>query len=293
VAVEHRDGTASVTTFDDGNQLFYERPYPYASEKRFRKSQLQHREHEILSIIDYLTKVNEGLEVPANNIKAANNGVDVFFNMQQLKGRLLMSHKVIGGHSFGAATSIHVTRKHPTMFQGALLLDPWLFPLSPATPQMPTPVLVILSQHFTKWKPNQCVAREYMKENVEMFKDSRILRLIDSGHQNQCDFALLFRTVIQMVPVAGGPVEPVEALRQNNWACLDFMRHLWQVQDHPKSLTEDDLANSDPLWGVVWPESTGLWTLPEAEWKASLLASEQVEPVPAEVEALKQANWND
>jgi len=261
VAVEHRDGTASVTTFNDGNHLFYQRPYPYASEKRFRQSQIVYREQEIIRVVEFLKNVNEGKGTEANQLNG-NASVNSFFKLEQLKGRLLTSHMVIAGHSFGAATAIHVIRNHSDIFRGVLLLDPWMYPVMPAKSQLPAPTLTIISQQFEKWEPNQNVLKDFVQENLLEFDNSRFLRIVNSGHQHQGDFPVLFRTAFRKIPMIGGSVDPVEALKQNNRVCLEFLRRVWHKD------------GEDPLWGVKWPELTGIWTTSnESEWKTELMKS--------------------
>ncbi|KAI9593519.1 platelet-activating factor acetylhydrolase [Syncephalis fuscata] len=256
-AIEHRDGTASVTSLDNGKRtLPYRRPKEDENEYRLRRSQIHHRLGEIHCAWELLERLNAGNAIDncleQNTSNKTDNTTPKRFSQAQLKGRLDLSRAVMAGHSFGAATTIEALREPGTPYCCGIALDAWMLAVSKDTDATennannihkptPPPILAINSQAFTIWNENFKPLREQMilwngKQQEQTTDNARTIRsgqygpswlftVRESGHQNQSDFPVILNHVLQYVPFFKEKCDPVKALALNNQVCLEFVRH--------------------------------------------------------------------
>ncbi|KAI8052308.1 platelet-activating factor acetylhydrolase [Syncephalis plumigaleata] len=185
-AIEHRDGTASVTSLDKGKRTIpYRRPKRDEDEYRMRRGQIHHRLGEVHSAWELLERLDSGdavdncLEESAATLNNDDTNVAMSngFDQKQLKNRLDLNRAAMAGHSFGGATTIEALREPGTPYKCGVAFDPWMFAVSKevnnngtttndkddqrAKPT-PPPIMAINSQAFTKWSQNYNILRDHM-----------------------------------------------------------------------------------------------------------------------------------
>ncbi|KAI9593520.1 platelet-activating factor acetylhydrolase, isoform II-domain-containing protein [Syncephalis fuscata] len=204
-AIEHRDGTASVTSLDNGEI---------------------HCAWELLERLNAGNAIDNCLEQNTSN--KTDNTTPKRFSQAQLKGRLDLSRAVMAGHSFGAATTIEALREPGTPYCCAInsqAFTIWNENFKPLREQM------IL------WNGKQ---QEQTTDNARTIRSGQygpswLFTVRESGHQNQSDFPIIFDFLTRRVPNFGGKCDPVEALVLNNQVCLEFIR-----QNLPLGNKKDD-----------------------------------------------------
>ncbi|KAM0793221.1 hypothetical protein ACM66B_000688 [Microbotryomycetes sp. NB124-2] len=226
-AVEHRDGTAPVSTvkFTDGRpdrQVLYIRPQDIEfkgqklSQLEYRKQQLEMRYEEVRQVLGIFERLNDGQgdEIARSNLRKT-KGSETW--LPQWQGKIDVRNSTCAGHSFGGATTLQILRAGNSFpFVQGIALDPWIDPIpklstlerftSPAgdstdsksskpttTPKeqldIKVPLLTINSEAFTKWSDH------YLKvyEIVKRVQNSRAwyTTLVGSVHMSFSDFPLL------------------------------------------------------------------------------------------------------
>ncbi|RKP13844.1 platelet-activating factor acetylhydrolase, isoform II-domain-containing protein [Piptocephalis cylindrospora] len=257
-ALEHREGSAAVSGLQKGKDpVLYRHILTSEAEEPIRREQLEHRVREVQAVWSLLDGLNDGTHVqsrtlhpppPSSSSKSKKNNrltstpMSTPFTPRDLAGRLDMSRVIMSGHSFGAATTFASMHQTPGRFVAGIAMDTWMLPLEasgllgPEIPPPPRPVISINSQVFTRWKSNYAALSQTMAQTPE---PSYLMTIRGSAHQNQSDFPTLFRWATPAgamgwwkrrkqrrngeeheTPVV---VDPVEALRCNNRACLAFL----------------------------------------------------------------------
>lgn len=117
-AIEHGDGSACFTERGEDVQLLYEHPGARnmnsgETELEFRKAQLETRKNEVFEAIDIMKQLNLG---DYKNVLSDHSKLD------QFKNRFDFDNMVMFGHSFGAATSIHVLNQ-PNPFKCSVVFQ--------------------------------------------------------------------------------------------------------------------------------------------------------------------------
>jgi platelet-activating factor acetylhydrolase len=179
---------------------------------------------------------------------------------------------VIAGHSFGAATVIEALREPNAPYCCGIALDAWMFPVArddntrPNTIPKPTPapILAINSQVFTRWSVNYTSLREHLVRWQQQRQQQcppeehhrqrfYLLTVRGTGHQNQSDFPVLYRTLFRYIGKLGGRCDPELALTLNTRACLEFLRRTLPTPGSDEHivdslcLTQDDsILHADP-----------------------------------------------
>ena len=277
-SLEHLDGTACVAYSHGGK-----RKVPYAkklsnrSGQDGRQIQLKHRVGEINKCMEFISALQEGDDeikiydsersdfIP---LRQHNSRSSLFRQFHQFKGRLDLSATYLSGHSFGATTAIeaayHLGRASfevqarvksqaraqvKSQVKAVLAFDPWmaqagehlfLDPLS-------RPTLVINTHLFQDQPSIRKLHRLFRIETTDSDdfsqRESKMLTILNAGHQAQSDLALLlpsrllkFPPVIEMF----GSLDPEQTLRLTTQACREYLQpylpHQWrkEISPHPR-----------------------------------------------------------
>jgi platelet-activating factor acetylhydrolase len=143
-SVEHRDGSACHSIYVSGGENV---PIPHLNlapgedEYTVRNLQVQQRAGEVSRALDILVKLNEGLS--PDNILQQGAG----YSFDHFKGQLEIDEPYVIGHSFGGSTTLLAAAQDPR-FQGAVAIDPWMFPVSEQRFAVTKPVLMLNTELF-------------------------------------------------------------------------------------------------------------------------------------------------
>jgi len=166
VALEHEDGSGAFARSVSGDAVRYRLPpmwggltYERESVIRFRAPFLAKREREIRRTIEFFSKDRqEKMKV----FESSNR------RLHDCLASVDSAEMLLAGHSFGAATVVHMVRASPDRFRGALLLDLWPYPLPDiARGIRKVPVCSILSEQFAKRKESELI-RELLASSDEV-----------------------------------------------------------------------------------------------------------------------------
>lgn len=189
------------------------------------------------------------------------------------KDRFHIENVTMVGHSFGAATTVHMLRcnKYDYITQG-IVYDIWGMPVKPATPKchISAPILGINSEAFMYWDANFDVAKSVIEEARSEGQPAWLMTVRGTVHISQSDFCILYpriaRNVMKMTMV------PVRAIDVNIDASLDFLARTLhfegeteEQQAFRRNLPEKKLLDLD-LIGDVPTEHK-----PKARWTAMRL----------------------
>jgi platelet-activating factor acetylhydrolase len=205
-AVEHRDGSASITVDHAGKSVEYHFPGEN-NEYNFRSMQLAVRVDEVSAVVDFV-KRRECREVLAGD----NAILDklVLGESTQMYGM---------GHSMGAATVLRCSSSG--LFTAVIGLDPWTFPLPLDMPPVPCPALV-LSLEFFDWPNNEARLRELMREQAK----GSFLTILKAEHVDQCDVPLVMPAMIKAKFRKAGSVSPETVVALTNRMVVEFVESL-------------------------------------------------------------------
>ena len=190
VALEHRDGSASMTVDQKGNV------YPYRAgpsglnlpmaDYSYRAAQLAHRIKEIKSTTKFIDSLNEAGDF-ASLISSGSNLVKT---LMQFKGRLLNNRLILLGHSFGGASCLAASQEIPDV-TCCIAIDPWMFPLpEPSLPIHRTDIdnLIIINEKFS-WSENDAAIQKFIDDFRHTDKSFAKVQLLGCGHMDPSDLA--------------------------------------------------------------------------------------------------------
>ncbi|CEP12539.1 hypothetical protein [Parasitella parasitica] len=209
VAIEHRDGSASLAKGIDDEWIQYDNVPPEIW--GFRHHQLGHRVSEVDLCVAGLD------EIAAKGLHKA--------NAPNFKGKLDMESLVMAGHSFGGATTMLALNETNCRFQCGVLLDPWAQPLmmmADKQVQIKKPVIVILSEQFTFWPDNFESVKELIDSST-CSSQSICLTLNGTEHQHQSDVLLVLRYFTLFDFRSPFQIDPVRAIDLNTEAAVTFI----------------------------------------------------------------------
>ncbi|GAN05816.1 platelet-activating factor acetylhydrolase-like [Mucor ambiguus] len=209
VAIEHRDGSASLAKGIDDEWIQYDNVPPEIW--GFRHHQLRHRVSEVDLCLAALDEIA---------LKGLNDA-----NAPHFKGKLDMNSLVMAGHSFGGATTMLTLNERNTRFQCGVLLDPWAQPLMMMVDkhvQIKKPVVAILSEQFTFWPDNFESVKELI-DNSTCSNESICLTLNGTEHQHQSDVLLVLRYFTIFDFRSPFQIDPVRAIDLNTEAAVTFI----------------------------------------------------------------------
>jgi platelet-activating factor acetylhydrolase len=217
VALEHRDGSASMTVDRDG------RVFPYVTgpsgvtlpmvDYEFRAAQMRHRINEIRAALTFLQKLNESGK--ADSIVNASSW------LKGLKGRLWLDRLSLIGHSFGGATCLAAAQQLLKV-SCCVAFDPWMFPMPQPHLQVhrtDIDTLVVMNENFS-WPENDFAIQKFMEamRGTEL-KNTKLgqVCLLGCGHMDQSDLSSIVPArIIQMIrPKTVMPTTPHNIIQVN------------------------------------------------------------------------------
>lgn len=202
VALEHRDGSASMTVDRDG------RVFPYVTgpsgvtlpmvDYPFRSAQLRHRINELKATLKFLQRINECGQATAMVAKNACRW------LKDLKGRLMLDRLCLVGHSFGGGTCLAAAQQMLNV-SCCIAYDPWMFPMpQPRLHVHRTDIdtLVVLNSTFS-WPENDFAINQFMEAMRETGLKKTALAQVclqGTGHMDQSDLcSIVPARIIQMI----------------------------------------------------------------------------------------------
>lgn len=241
MAIEHRDNSAaiSVVKHEDGSEEIVD----YISIKestpaniKKRRDQMAQRAYEMKLGLELFKSLNAS-DALLDLSKHANTALASFVSALDVKH----GNFVIGGHSFGAATSVHVCKdsttrlssdpqdyNFSTAFRASILLDVWTEVLIDSNSRpLHIPSLCIASQAFYDWKANFSAVRSLL------LSDDRnlVCWIKESAHLSQSDFGILFPLATRYAFKA--QIDPHRAMDLNVRAVREFLRRNGVGQQTP------------------------------------------------------------
>ena len=215
VAIEHRDGSASMTISRDG----VVKPYKYINaevedEMGIRKEQLNHRCKEVDVAIRCIERLNEGLEL--TNLYT--HGKREVNSLAHLKGRFTMEEIHLMGHSFGAATMLRYAAQSARTCS-VIALDPWMYtlPLMPEVSVRGKFDLMVIDMEQFQWPEN--LAK--IKALIEAWAKRPAMYTVINGAHMQCSDIPFLRLASYMMKKGAPPTTLV--LDAINQLCLTFL----------------------------------------------------------------------
>lgn len=257
MAVEHRDNSAAISVV--GTEIG-EEIVDYVSVKESTTENVQKRRHQMAQ---RAYEMRLGLELfrsletqsPASLFKVSDHDVlkDFAKSLDTQPGNV-----IIGGHSFGAATSVHCCKDSETTrlssdpsnysfqkeFRASVLLDLWTEVLVDSNSRpLKIPTLCIASEAFQKWSSNFTAVKSLMKPTDEATRLNKLCWIKQSAHLSQSDFQLLFPTATKFAFKAA--IDPHHCMQLNLRAIREFLRQLGigeEPVDDKIFTNEDDLV---------------------------------------------------
>ena len=245
VALEHRDGSASMTIDQKGNV------YPYRAgpsglnlpmvDYEYRAAQLAHRVKEIKSTVKFLDAINEAGDFSSLILSSPG----LLETLKQFKGRLLMNRIILMGHSFGGASCLAAAQDIQCV-TCCVAFDPWMFPMpQPSLPIQRTDIdnLLIINEKFS-WSENDAAIQKFINDFRTTEKSFAKVQLRGCGHMDQSDLASIV------------PAKIIQILRPNSSIPTDHHRII-QVNVY---LIAAHLSHSFPMFSF------------DAKWEISQLS---------------------
>jgi pimeloyl-ACP methyl ester carboxylesterase len=227
VALEHEDGSASYAAKQDGHEIEYRSPpinmqYTRSEVINFRKPFLEHRVGEVRSALAFLKTATTQPDVP-ENIRLVLKMADT-------------SNFFVGGHSFGAASSVESARLMTAEFKGAILLDLWPFPLSEESIDhgVTLPCISILSQPFSV-----STEARYTRRLLSGSPDHSSFKIMGACHSSFSDTPWWFPAFIGRRADLRGSADPLLVQSNVNDLNVSFLR---SVLDKNQGLSQEQVA---------------------------------------------------
>lgn len=259
MAVEHRDNSAaiSVVRTDEGEEVV-----EYVSIKESTTENVEKRRHQMAQRAYEMRlglELLRSLDSPSANsaFKSDHKLLSNFANALNVQAGNIL----IGGHSFGAATSVHCCKDASSTrlpfdssnyafqneFRAGLLFDVWTEVLVD-TNSLPlkVPTLCIASDAFQKWSTNFTAVKRLLKPTDEATKLNKLCWIKQSAHLSQSDFQLLFPTATKFAFKAA--IDPHHCMDLNVRAAREFLRRLGigeESVDEKIFKSEPDLVVTD------------------------------------------------
>ncbi|KAL5014576.1 hypothetical protein ScPMuIL_008846 [Solemya velum] len=256
-AIEHRDGTASLTyhlkekfqrqvsllaDHDEHSRhqyythhahgyqeqwKWFERPneeIPW-DDYTYRNKQVHGRADDCIRVLEVIAAMDAGKEV--------RNSLGLNFNMKQFKNRLDLSKAALVGHSFGGSTCVCALSKD-NRFKVGVSLDGWMHPIDEAIYRDIWQPLLMVNMETFQWKKNIVQMQRLQDKEVER----TMITIKGTCHQSVTDFQFLLKKPLARIMGIRYTLSPRIAIAMNNKAILGFLnKHL----DIPCSDTHEDI----------------------------------------------------
>lgn len=245
-----------------------------------REAQIDLRAAEIDEAYQIMVEIcsGRGEQLKQHNLRekgmigASSQGLDgIDFNTWE--NRFHVDNVTLVGHSFGAATTVHMLRceEYDYISQG-IIYDIWGMPVRPATSDhhISAPLLGINSEAFMYWDANFKVAKSVIEESRAKDQAAWPMTVCGTVHMSQSDFCILYPRIAKNVFKM--TMQPVRAIDVNIDASLEFLARTLYFEGETdeqhafrRNLPEKKLLDLD-LIGDVPTEHK-----PKARWTAMRL----------------------
>ncbi|XP_003387647.1 PREDICTED: platelet-activating factor acetylhydrolase-like isoform X1 [Amphimedon queenslandica] len=259
-ALEHKDGSACLARrrvpppppplANEGEEPNYQEylnewiPFDQGSRSDFdlRNRQVKERSVEVQQALDILHIINETGADGIVNMLGSDEGAGCGLNniLSQFKGRINTELAAVGGHSFGAATSVQALDEDPR-FKCGLLFDIWMLPLGPEifSTGVTKPVIFINSRAFTEWKENFSILKKLLRQSQDSKEEPNfgsklhsLYTINGTVHMTQTDAPFVLPPSLYS-GAHGAGLSPVTAYHINSDLSLSFLkRHLMKDIDY-------------------------------------------------------------
>ena len=243
VALEHRDGSASMTIDQKG------KVYPYRAgpsglslpmvDYEYRAAQLRHRIREFKSTVKFVESLNR-----------SGDFVSLLFPkiLHQFRGRLLCERLIIMGHSFGAATCLAAAQQIQNV-SCCIVFDPWMFPMPPSGLEISRTnidTLVIQNEKFS-WSENDAAIQKFVEAFRQTEKAFAKVRMIGCGHMDQSDLASIIPGKIIKIfrPGASIPINHHRILQVNVDLVSAHLKHSFPMYSFDSKYEMIELGSTD------------------------------------------------
>jgi platelet-activating factor acetylhydrolase len=218
LALEHRDGSASMTIDRQGKVY----PYQFGPsgvnlpmvDYEFRAAQLIHRLKEIKSTIEFIKSLDQAGDFDSIILSSTTLPETI----KQFKGRLLTERLILMGHSFGGSTCLAAAQEYQNV-KCCVVWDPWMFPMpEPSLTITRTDIdtLLIINEMFT-WPENDAAIQKFINDFRNTQNCFGKARMLGSGHMDQSDLASIIpRRIIKILrPTSSTPTNHHRVLQAN------------------------------------------------------------------------------
>ena len=207
-AIEHRDGSASLTIDGLGRRVEYQKP-TVNNEFNFRNAQVGVRVEEMRGLCRLLLKQSSPkiLSGDEDIIRSLSNSDRDVYAM---------------GHSMGAATVFMAASQSDLKIVRLLGLDPWMYPLPANFPPGAVPTLILASQNF-EWPDNDERILQYLEKQTH--SNCAFLTIGHADHADQSDWPVIAPRILRWKMRTPGSIDPDAALEITRQVVLDFMEN--------------------------------------------------------------------
>lgn len=235
-AVEHRDGSASMTyqlieniqravnvSHSNGHHIHrthsytekwmeFDRSPPRWDDYDFRNKQVHQRSEECILALDVLTDLNKGATIL--------NQLGGNYNLKLFKGLLDFSKVSMVGHSFGGSTTV-CTLSKDKRFRVGVMLDGWMHPLDEEVYGNITQPLLMINMETFQWQENVDQMQRLQKD----FSVQRpMITIKGTCHQSVTDFQFLVKKTLGKFMDVRHELSPKIAIDISNKATIGFIR---------------------------------------------------------------------
>lgn len=221
-ALEHGDGSACLRSVKDKKDAEIELKYQELLEEgtpeyEIRNRQVKYRAGEASYALNILEEINQG-KLDNTWIQNMSEGeIDTFRN--EVKDSMNLNMAVIGGHSFGGATTTLCLATEPR-FKAGVALDSWMFPLREEKLNYTSPgnLLFLNCEKFQGTK-NLETMRTY-EGSLDNEVESNVLTVLKATHYAPTDIPIIMEgsSASSLYRMIGGGGETTEGL--SNWDTL-------------------------------------------------------------------------
>mmetsp|Transcript_20486 Transcript_20486/g.36451 ORF Transcript_20486/g.36451 Transcript_20486/m.36451 type:complete len:454 (-) Transcript_20486:104-1465(-) len=290
LALEHADGSASFAQHAETAEVILYRAPPdgmaYERElvKAFRAPFLEHRKAEVKRVVSFLCKHMGNEATPLGedqvNLQAKTSSPDRPAALETFESLVRNGdcHRVfLGGHSFGACSSVHISRDPSVgrFLKRVFLLDLWPFPLDDEHLQqgMNHDSINILSQQFIEYPEVEYTKTLVANTMKAGHHRAHLTHIPGSMHQQFSDVPYFLSKRAAKRAYALGDTDVEDSQPALMEAILEFFRSGQLVEHELLHTVPVEVASADSK-----PEAAAKADI-KAELKAELNADTNAEPI--------------
>ncbi|KAI9349279.1 platelet-activating factor acetylhydrolase, isoform II-domain-containing protein [Zopfochytrium polystomum] len=243
ISIEHRDGSASISAFDNyKTPINYETPSPQSMRegedkdaylKRWRSEQVKRRCEEVSEAVRLLRFLDDPKEAPLPFVFGESA------LPTNISGRIDFASLILCGHSFGGATVMTTLKDPSNPFCAGIAFDPWMFAV-PSSGAITRPILTVQAEFF-HWSENlELVLQAYRSTpSSQLRKDgdaeqisgapSSFAVVLGTRHQELSDISFVAPSLMTMLKITGGTNTNVVQTIYDALMCK-FIRSIFSYQ---------------------------------------------------------------